>query len=515
MLFSPYDNEPFTDFGVPANADAYRQALEEARAGLGRDWPLVIGGERIVTGSWLESHDPGDAATLVGRAAAAGPAEINRAFAAAEGAFPGWAGLAMADRSRALMRLAAVLRRHKAELSAYLTLESGKNWAEADADVAEAIDFVEYYARDALNLVAPVHAAGLPGEENTTTLRPMGTGVAIPPWNFPLAILVGTAIGPVAVGNTIIVKPSPNTPVIAGKFMECLDEAGFPPGVVNLLTGTDADLGDALVDDARTRFINFTGSVGIGLRIHERAARPAPGQNFIKKVYAEMGGKDAMIVDETADLEAAAAAAVASAFGFQGQKCSALSRLVVVDAVHDQLLDLVVERAAALEVGPAAGNFPVGPVINERQFEKILEYIGIGRDEGRVVLGGERARDGGWYIKPTIIADVAPDARVASEEIFGPVLAVVRARDFDHALEIVNDSPYALTGGVFSNDRHRLARARAEYQAGNLYINRKITGALVGVQPFGGFKLSGDNAKAGGPEYLRLFMIATTVTERF
>ncbi len=381
--------------------------------------------------------------------------------------------------------------------------------------MAEAIDFVEYYAREALKLDGPILTAGLPGEENTTFLRPLGTGVAIPPWNFPLAIMVGTAIGPVAVGNTVIIKPSPNTPIIAGRFMQLVEEAGFPAGVLNLLTGQDADLGDALVDSTRTRFVNFTGSVNTGLRIHERAARLQPGQTFIKKVYAEMGGKDALIVDETADLDLAADAAVASAFGFNGQKCSAASRLITVPEIHDELLEKVIERARNLKVGHASGNANVGAVISERQFDSIMRYIGIGKEEARLVLGGGRAQDGGWYVEPTIFDQVQPDATIANEEIFGPVLAVMPARDFDHAVEIFNGTKYALTGGICSRSAERLNRARRELEVGNLYINRKITGALVGVQPFGGYRLSGDNAKAGGPDYLRLFMLARTVTERF
>ncbi len=515
MLFEEYRNEPFTDFGDDRNAAAYRAALGAVKDELGRDYPLVIGGEHVETGEWIESHDPSDSGSLVGRAAAAGPGEIERAFDAAEKAFADWSRLDMADRSRAMLRVSEVMKRRKFELAAWMSFESGKNWGEADADVAEAIDFIEYYARDALKLAKPVLTAGLRGEENTTTLRALGVGVAIPPWNFPLAIMVGTAVGPATVGNTVIIKPSPNTPIIAAKFMECVAEAGLPAGVLNLLTGQDAVLGDALVDSPRTRFINFTGSVRTGLRIHERAAKVQPGQNFIKRVYAEMGGKDALIVDETADLEAAAEAAVASAFGFQGQKCSALSRLIVVDEVYDDLLERIVERTKELEVGPAEVNSSVTPVINETQFDRILEYIETGKGEGRLVCGGEKAEGDGWFIKPTIFADVPRGAVIAREEIFGPVLAVVRAADFDEALDIVNDSDYALTGGVFSQDRYRLTRARQEFEAGNLYINRKITGALVGVQAFGGYKLSGDNAKAGGPDYLRLFMLATTVTERF
>jgi 1-pyrroline-5-carboxylate dehydrogenase len=515
MLFEPYRNEPFTDFTRPEAQEAYRQALARVQSELGRDYPLILDGKEVTTGAWIESFNPGRSEQLVGRSAAAGEREIDQAFDAAGTAFSSWSRLEMADRSRALMKLAAVIRRRKTELSAWLTVESGKNWAEADGDVAEAIDFVEYYAREALLLARPLRTHDYAGEENTTTLIPMGVGVVIPPWNFPFAIMVGTAIGPVAVGNTVIVKPSPNTPVIAFKFMECIREAGFPDGVINLLTGRDADLGDALVDHPRTRFINFTGSVNTGLRIHERAAKLQPGQAFLKKVYAEMGGKDALIVDETADLDEAAAAVVTSAFGFQGQKCSALSRLIVVEEVHDALLEKVIARAGELSVGPAEENHAVGAVINEQQFNRILGYVETGKQEAKLVLGGKRAAEGGWYIEPTIFTDVPRSATIACEEIFGPVVAVQKARDFDHALELANSSTYALTGGVMSRSRARLDQARQEFQAGNLYLNRKITGALVGVQPFGGFKLSGDNAKAGGPDYLRLFMLAKTVTERF
>jgi len=515
MLFEEYRNEPFSDFTDARVTDEYRAALAAVEKELGQDYPLVIGGEEVTTGNWIESFDPGEKDRLLGRAAAAGSREIEKAYDAAEAAFRTWSAFTMEDRARALMRLAAVMRRRKRKLSAWLTFEAGKNWAEADGDVAEAIDFVEYYARQSLKLAEPVNTAGLPGEENTTYLKPIGTGVAIPPWNFPLAIMVGTAIGPAAVGNTMIIKPSPNTPLIAGEFMRCVAEAGFPPGVLNLLTGTDEELGDALVDNVRTRFINFTGSVGTGLRIHQRAAELQPGQNFIKKVYAEMGGKDAIIVDETADLDLAADAAVASAFGFNGQKCSAASRLITVPEIHDELLEKVLERTRQLSVGHASENADVGAVISERQFDSIMRYIETGKQEAKLLLGGEAAEGNGWYIKPTVFDDVKPSATIACEEIFGPVLAVMPARDFDHAIELFNSTRYALTGGICSRSAERLNRARRELEVGNLYINRKITGALVGVQPFGGYRLSGDNAKAGGPDYLRLFMLAYTITERF
>lgn len=513
--FEPYANEPYADFSDPRVRDGFQAELADVRQRLGADWPLVIGGERVTTGTWIESWDPSRKDRLVGRAAAAGPDQIEAAFAAAGAAYPSWRDAGMAHRARALVKLAAVMRRRKWELSAWEVFEAGKTYAEAEGDVAEAIDFCEYYARQAMDLDERLETYPWPGEENTLTLQPLGVGLVIPPWNFLLAILVGTTVGPVVVGNTVLLKPSPKTPIIAGLFLEMLDEAGFPPGVVNLLTGEDAVLGDALVDDPRTRFINFTGSLATGLRIHERAAKVHPGQGFLKRTMLEMGGKDALVVDETADLDAAADAAVASAFGFQGQKCSAMSRLIVVDAVYDDLLDRVVRRTEALRVGPAEENPDVAAVIDGVQFEKIRGFVARAADRFEVRVGGGADDADGWYVEPTILTDVDPDAEIAQEEVFGPVMAVMRARDFDHALELANGTDYALTGGVFSRLRDRIERARREFRVGNLYVNRKITGSLVGVQPFGGFDLSGSNAKAGGPDYLRLFLEAKTVTERF
>ena len=515
-LFEPYQVEPYSDFSQKSVQDAYKEALEQVRGQLGQDYSLVIGGEAVTTThGWLESVNPCNTGQLVGRSAKAKRKEVERAMNAAWDAYASWSQLPMSTRARTLVKLAAVLRRRKFELSAWETFEASKSFAEAEADVAEAIDFCEYYARQALKLDGPLETYDYPGEENTSFLVPIGVGVVIPPWNFLLAILVGTAVGPVVVGNTVIVKPSPDTPIIAQKFMECVAEAGFPPGVINLVTGADADIGDLLVDHPRTRFINFTGSLTTGLRIHERAAKLQPGQKWLKKVYAELGGKDALIVDETADLDYAAAAAVASAFGFQGQKCSALSRLIVVDEVYDALLEKVVERTRQLSFGPAESNSDVGAVINQKAVDKIMGYIENGKTEAKLVLGGNRGDEAGFFIEPTIFAEVPQSASIACEEIFGPVLSVMRARDFDHALEMANATVYGLTGGVISQDRSRLERARREFHVGNLYLNRKITGALVGVQPFGGFNLSGSNAKAGGPDYLRLFMEMKTVAERY
>ncbi len=513
--FEPYATEPYSNFADPRTRDGFQAELESVRARLGQEWPLVIDGQRRTTGQWLASHDPCKRDVLVGRAAAAGPNDIEDAFQAAQRAFESWGSLPMVHRARALVKLAAVMRRRKWELAAWEVFEAGKNYLEAEADVAEAIDFCEYYARQAMDLDDRLETYPYPGEENTLTLQPLGVGVVIPPWNFLLAIMVGTTVGPVVAGNTVVLKPSPKTPIIAGLFMDMLDEAGFPPGVVNLLTGEDAVLGDALVDDARTRFINFTGSVGTGMRIYERASKVQPGQGFLKKVFMEMGGKDAMIVDETADLDAAADAAIAAAFGFQGQKCSAMSRLIVVDEVHDALVEKVRVRAERLQVGDAEQNADVAAVIDEVQHAKILGFIDRAKPHATLLMGGNAGSDAGWFIEPTIFTDVDPDSELAQEEVFGPVVAVVRARDFDHALQLANDTKYALTGGLFSRLRDRIERVRSEFRVGNLYINRKITGSLVGVQPFGGFDMSGTNAKAGGPDYIRLFLEAKTVTERF
>jgi 1-pyrroline-5-carboxylate dehydrogenase len=355
----------------------------------------------------------------------------------------------------------------------------------------------------------------VPGETNESWLRPIGAGVIIPPWNFPLAILVGMTVGPIAAGNTVVLKPASNTPLVGWGFLKVLEEAGLPPGVVNFLPGSGGDIGDALVDHPRTRFINFTGSKEIGLRIAERSAKVNPGQRWLKRSYMEMGGKDGLIVDDTCDLDAAAADVVRSAFGFQGQKCSACSRLIVFESVHDELLEKVVEIGSQLSVGPGTENYPVGPVISGAQHRSILSEIALGVDSAELVMGGHAIeRDGGYYIEPTIFDGVARDSRLGQHEIFGPVLSVITVMDFDEALDVANGTEFGLTGGLYSSDERRLDRAARDFYVGNLYLNRKITGALVGIQPFGGYNMSGSNAKAGGPDYLRLFMEMKSVTRR-
>jgi 1-pyrroline-5-carboxylate dehydrogenase len=514
-VFTPFRNEPYTDFAIPEQTAAYREALAWVRQRLGGHRPLVIRGEPVESIKKIISINPAKPREVVGTAARATPAHVDRALEAAWEAFPAWAARPAEERAALLFKLAAEIRRHKLELAAWETLEASKNWAEADADVAEAIDFCKYYGRQALEMARPLPVIPVPGEINQSWLQPLGAGVVIAPWNFPLAILTGMTLGPVAAGNTVVVKPSSYTPIIGAVFMDLAAAAGFPPGVINFLPGFGGEMGDCLVDQVKTRFVNFTGSKEVGLRIALRAARVQPGQTWIKRVYTEMGGKDALVMDETADLDAAIPAVLQSAFGFQGQKCSALSRLIVVQEIYPEVLERLAAAVPNIQVGPAEDNFPMAAIISETQYQIILAEIDKGRGQATLLVGGGTLdRDGGYYIEPTIFVDVPPDSRLARQEIFGPVLSVIPAADFEEATQIFNGTEYGLTGGLFSRDRGRIERAKREFHVGNLYINRKITGALVGVQPFGGFKLSGTNAKAGGPDYLRLFMEMKTVAER-
>jgi 1-pyrroline-5-carboxylate dehydrogenase len=514
-MLPPFANEPLSDFSNPASLAAYREALAHVRREVGTHRTLIIDGEAVETDRRIVSLNPAKPSEIIGTAAAAAPHHVDRALEAAWRAFPAWAARTAEDRAALLVNLAAAMRRRKLELAAWETLEASKNWTEAEADVAEAIDFCEYYARQALEFAKPLPIHPYPGEINQSWLQPLGAGLVLPPWNFPLAIAVGMAIGPVAAGNTVVIKPSSYTPLIGSVFMEIVASAGLPPGIINFLPGLGSEVGDYLVDHARTRFINFTGSRDVGVRITARAAQIHPGQEWLKRVYTELGGKDAVVIDETADLDTAIPEVIKSAFGFQGQKCSAASRLIVVAEVYDVVLDRLVAAIKAIQVGPAEENYPVGAVISEAQQEIILSEIAHGKGQGRLVSGGKTFdRDGGYYLEPTVFAGVPPKARLAQKEIFGPVLAVIKAANFDDAVRIFNGTEYGLTGGLFSRSRPRLERAKREFNVGNLYLNRKITGALVGVQPFGGFKMSGSNAKAGGPDYLRLFLEMKTVSER-
>jgi 1-pyrroline-5-carboxylate dehydrogenase len=510
-----FANEPLTDFSNPAQRQAMDAALREVGGEFGREWPLVLGGQPVATGAWIDSLNPCQKTQVVGRVAKAGQAEAGRALDAAWAAFPDWSRWQPAERARVLFKAAALLRRQKHTFSATMVYEAGKTWPEADADTAEAIDFLDYYAHAALRLGLPQPLPRLAGEDNELTYLPLGVGVIIPPWNFPLAIALGMTAAAIVTGNTAILKPASLTPIIAARAVALLNEAGVPGGVVNFLPGGGGEIGDFLVGHARTRFISFTGSREVGTHIYALAAQVQTGQRWLKRVVAEMGGKDAIIVDDTADLSAAAEGIAVSAYGFQGQKCSAASRAIVLDDVYQDVLGMVASRAEALRQGPAEDPASqIAAVIDESQFNKILSYVDVGQQEGRLVVGGEPDGAEGWYIQPTVVADVPEDGRMAQEEIFGPVLSFIRARDYAHALAIANNTDYGLTGGVYSRDRRRLEQARAEFQVGNLYFNRKITGAMVGAQPFGGFNMSGTDSKAGGPDYLQLFLQAKVTVER-
>lgn len=515
MTLSPFVNEAYRDFSLPENKAAMEAALAAVRSQLGRDYPLRLNGRSAVTDSWLVSVDPSHPEQVVGRHAMATPETADEAVDSASAFFGEWAATPVATRIEMTVRAADIIKQRKDEFNAWLVVESGKNWNEAEADVCEAIDFLNYYARQMLKLASPAPLVQMPGERGELVYLPLGVGIIIPPWNFPLAIMVGMTGAALVTGNTVIIKPSSDTPTIAAKWAEVLEAAGFPAASYTLLPGSGAAIGDRLVLNPKTRFISFTGSKEVGLRINELAAKPQPGQKWIKRVVAEMGGKDAIIVDADADLDSAAQGIVASAFGFQGQKCSACSRLIVAESVHDELLAKVKTRTEALTIGPAEdpANF-MGPVINGKARKTILDYIETGKQEGTLVTGGTAATGDGYFILPTVITDISADARIFQEEIFGPVLAVTKATSFEHALELANDTEYGLTGAAYTKDPDKLRAARERFFVGNLYLNRKCTGAMVGAHPFGGFNMSGTDSKAGGPDYLLQFVQPKTIAEK-
>jgi 1-pyrroline-5-carboxylate dehydrogenase len=515
-MLPEFKNEPLTDFSKPENKSAFEQALAKVRSQLGAEYPLIIGGERVTTRDKFDSINPSDGATVVGRFQKATRELTVKAVENAATTFESWKKTPPQRRAQYLFDAAKKMRERKHEFSAWMVFEVGKSWAEADADTAEAIDFMEYYGREMLRLAQGGPVTKIPTEHNKLEYIPLGVGAVVPPWNFPLAICVGMATAAIVCGNTVVLKPSSDSPTIAAQFVALMNEVGLPAGVLNFITGAGAEVGDTLVAHPKIRFISFTGSKEVGLRINELAAKPQQGQLWIKRVVAEMGGKDSIVVAEDADLDAAADGIVASAFGFQGQKCSACSRAIVVDKVYEAVLQKVVERTRKIGVGDVTDpRYQMGPVVNARAQQKILEYIQKGLSEGGKLVTGGNARGGkGFFIEPTVIADVAPTATIAQEEIFGPVLAFIRAKDFDHALHIANNTEYGLTGSVYSRDRKKLERASNEFHVGNLYLNRKCTGALVGVHPFGGFNMSGTDSKAGGPDYLLLFLQAKAISEK-
>jgi 1-pyrroline-5-carboxylate dehydrogenase len=514
LTLPAFRNEPYTNFDDRENAERARKALAHVRGMLGTEYPLLIAGDRRTRREKLESLNPASPKEIVGIHQKGTEQDALDSVAAAYAFFPEWSQTPVEQRSSTLVKLAQVIRSRKLEFDAWLVLEAGKTWPEADADVSEAIDFCEYYARQALKLAAPDPLVQLSGERDELVYLPLGVGIVIPPWNFPLAILLGMTTAALVTGNTVVIKPSSDTPTIAAKFAEALLEAGFPPRSFSLLTGPGAAIGDTLVSHPKTRFVSFTGSRDVGLHINELAARPQKGQIWIKRVIAEMGGKDAIIVDRETDLDQAVEGVFVSAFGYQGQKCSACSRAIVDAQIYDEFLARLQQKVAGASMGPPEnlGNY-MGPVINARARDTILKYIETGKQEGRLVAGGG-VREGGYFVQPTVIADVGAKARIFQEEIFGPVLAVTKARDFNHALELANDTEYGLTGAVYSTNPEHIEKAKAQFFVGNLYINRKCTGAMVGAHPFGGFNMSGTDSKAGGPDYLLQFVQAKSIAQK-
>lgn len=511
-----FKNEPYTDWSKAANRKKQEQAIAALEAEFGTEYPNIIGGERVSSDEKFQSLNPSNPDEVVGVFQKGTADDALRALDVALQTFEQWKEVPAAKRAQYLFKAARIMRKRRFELNAAEILEVGKTWPEADADVAEAIDFLDFYGREMLRYANAKPAIQLPGEKDELHYIPIGVGIVIPPWNFPLAILTGMTSAAVVTGNTVVLKPSSDSPLIGYKFMEVMEESGLPPGVINFVTGPGSAVGDTLVKHPKSRFISFTGSKEVGIHIYEEAAKVHPGQIWLKRVVAEMGGKDAIIVDHETNLDEAVAGVAVSAFGFQGQKCSACSRVIVDEKVYDEFLTLLVQRTESMTVGPAKDltNY-MGPVINKGALESMMRYIEIGQKEGgRLLTGGTRAHGNGYFVHPTIIADVEPKATIAQEEIFGPVLAVIKARDFDHALEIANNTEYGLTGAVYSKNRKKLERAKREFHVGNLYLNRKCTGAMVGAHPFGGFNMSGTDSKAGGQDYLLLFLQAKSIAEK-
>jgi len=505
-------NEPPLNFSGHENRARFAAALKEVEGRLGGEFPLWIAGEERKSDAWIDSVNPAAPAEIVGRAAAAASTDVDEAISAAGEFFPSWRATPARERAEILFRAAALMRERRVELAAWEVFEVGKGWREADADVIEAIDYLEYYGREMIGLAEPRLMQRLAGESNVYVYEPRGIAAVIAPWNFPLAIPTGMTAAALAAGNCAILKPAEQSPVMGYHLVDILREAGLPPLACQLVQG-GGEVGARLVRDPAIDVIAFTGSRDVGLEILREASVVRPGQDHVKRVICEMGGKNAIIVDADADLDEAITAIIDSAFGYQGQKCSAASRLILLDAVHDRLLERLVDAARSLAVGPTKDpRHFIGPVIEAAAKKRILDYIALGKREGICLLEAAAPAEG-WFVGPAVFAAIEPRHRLAQEEIFGPVLAVMRARDFDHALEIANSTSYALTGGVFSRSPAHIEQARREFRVGNLYINRSITGAVVGRQPFGGFKLSGIGSKAGGPDYLLQFLEPRTISE--
>ena len=512
---SEFTNEPFIDFSKPENRARMEEALKKVKSQFGHDYPMWLNGKKVTTADKRTSTNPSQPSEVIG-VFQNGTAEMaKQAVEDAHRYFDTWKRVPVQDRVKFVFRAAKIVRERKYELMSLVCYEVGKTWVEADADIAETIDFLEYYAREMMRLGEPQKLVPMRGERNYLTYIPLGVGVVIPPWNFPCAIMAGMTVASLVTGNTVVLKPAADSPTIAAQFVDILFEAGIPKEAVNFITGPGSVIGDVLVQHPKTRYIGFTGSKEIGLRISELAGKTVPGQIWIKRTVLEMGGKDGIVVDEEADIDAAVEGTAQAAFGYQGQKCSACSRVIVSEKIYDTFVQKLVDRTKKITVGPSDDpkNY-MGPVVSQSAMKTILDYIEIGKKEGRLLTGGKRAEGDGYFIEPTIIADVDPHARLAQEEVFGPVLAVIKAKNFDQALEIANNTEFGLTGAVYSKNPEKIRKAEEAFHVGNLYLNRKCTGAMVGAHPFGGFNMSGTDSKAGGKDYLLLFLQGKSIAEK-
>lgn len=510
-----FENQVYFDFTKKEIFTKQQNELKKVRAQFGKEYPNIIDGKESFTTKKTKSYNPAHPDELIGTFQKGGQKEAEAAIQAAAAAFETWKYVPAKQRAEYLFKAAKEVKKRRMEINAWMISEAGKNYLEADADTCEAIDFLEFYGREALRYSYDQHLTPFAGEKDRYFYIPLGVGICIPPWNFPFAIMVGITSAAIVSGNTVVMKPSSDTPMMAWLFADIMYKVGLPKGVLNFFVASGAEAGDYMIQHPKTRFISFTGSMEVGLRINELAAKKSEGQIWIKRVIAEMGGKDSIVVDSEADIDQAVQGVVTAAFGFQGQKCSACSRAIVdkkIYAEFNKKLKVAVEK---LQIGDPQENYISGPVINAGAEKTILEYIEIGKKEGKLLAGGNKVKGmDGYFVEPTVFVDVKPDARLAQEEIFGPVLAVIKANDYDHALEIANNTIYGLTGAVYSMNREKLDRAAREFHVGNLYLNRKCTGAMVDVHPFGGFNMSGTDSKAGSKDYLSLFMQGKSVAEK-
>lgn len=510
-----FQNEGYADYSKKEVFEKQKAAINEVNKLLGKEYPNIIDGKEVFTEKKTTSINPGNLDEVIGVFQKSGKEDAEKAIQAAAKAFETWKKVPAEERASYFFKAAELIRQRKTQIIAWMVKEVGKSYLEADADTSEGIDFLELYAREAIRYSQLQPLTPYPGEKNEYFYIPLGVGLVIPPWNFPFAIMLGMTTAAIVSGNTVVLKPSSESPMMAWLFVSLMKELGLPEGVLNFLVASGAEAGDYMVEHPKTRFISFTGSMEVGLRINELAAKKGPEQIWIKRVIAEMGGKDSIIVDSEADIDDAAKGVAIAAFGFQGQKCSACSRAIVDAKVYDEFVEKVKAETEKFKMGLPEDDFFSGPVVSASAEKSILNYIEIGKKEGKLIIGGEKvAGMNGYYIKPTIFIDIDPMARISQEEIFGPVLAVIKANDYDHALEIANNTQYGLTGAVYSKNEEKLKRAKCEFHVGNLYLNRKCTGAMVDVHPFGGFNMSGTDSKAGSRDYLMLFMQGKSVATK-